>query len=67
MAQVSQFYESDSASSRSRADLLARAPPTIYGRKHPEHGLLCHPCLTTALADQRRRWTAHEMTVMYSN
>ena len=39
----------------------------IYGRKHPELGLLCHPCLITTLADQRRGWTAQEMTAMYND
>ena len=49
--------------------LLTARPRTasIYGRKQPELGLHCHTCLTPALADQRRRWTAHEMTVMYSD
>jgi hypothetical protein len=39
----------------------------IHGRKYPELGLLCHPCLSTRLADQRRGWTAEEMTVMYND
>jgi hypothetical protein len=37
----------------------------VYGRKQPELGLLCQPCLITTLADQRRGWTADEMIVMY--
>ena len=38
----------------------------IHGRKHPELGLLCRPCLATRLADQRRGWTAEEMKAMYT-
>jgi hypothetical protein len=39
----------------------------VYGRKHPEFGLLCRGCLATALADQRRGWTTDELVDMYEN
>jgi hypothetical protein len=40
-------------------------PTNVYGRKHPEFGLLCRSCLATALADQRRGWTTDELVDMY--
>lgn len=65
-----QFLDQERAEKKARR----RAPcikcgriTNIYGRKHPELGLLCHPCLTTTLADQRRGWTADEMIAMYND
>jgi transposase len=42
-------------------------PTNVYGRQHPEFGLLCRSCLATALADQRRGWTTDELVDMYES
>jgi hypothetical protein len=37
----------------------------VYGRKHPEYGLVCRSCLATAMADDKRGYRAKDIQRMY--